>query len=90
MTPGCKGCEAFNRGVQGNHNDRCRLRIEKAILEDPDRYLKVLTKLTEHKMDEKGESSASQATSNPKGDGDIEMQDESAQASNGNASNATH
>ena len=46
MTPGCKGCEAANRGITGVHNERCRFRIEKAIEDkEPDRYAKVMTRL---------------------------------------------
>ena len=46
MTPGCRGCEAANRGISGVHNERCRLRIEKAIEEkEPERYTRVMTRL---------------------------------------------
>jgi hypothetical protein len=55
MTPGCKGCEAANRGITGVHNERCRFRIEKAIEgKEPDRYARVMTRLgVESKGDEK-------------------------------------
>jgi hypothetical protein len=46
MTPGCRGCEAANRGISGVHNERCRPRIEKAIEEkEPERYTRVMTRL---------------------------------------------
>ena len=45
LTPGCRGCEAANRGGTGIHNEGCRLRIEKAIsIKEPDRFNKVLIK----------------------------------------------
>ena len=55
MTPGCKGCEAANRGITAVHNERCRFRIEKAIEgKEPDRYARVMTRLgVESKGDEK-------------------------------------
>ena len=47
MTPGCRGCEAANRRITGVHNERCRLRIEKAIEEkEPDRYARVMARLS--------------------------------------------
>ena len=36
MTPGCKGCEAINRGLHGQHDERCRARIEKELLKTPE------------------------------------------------------
>ena len=51
MTPGCKGCEAANRGLVGIHNERCRQRIEEEIRKkDPARYDRVLEKLVKHEV----------------------------------------
>ena len=57
MTPGCRGCEAANRGITGIHNERCRLRVEKAIEEkEPDRYARVMARLgTELQSEDKNE-----------------------------------
>ena len=57
MTPGCRGCEAANRGISGVHNERCRLRILKAIEEkEPERYTKVMTRLgVESQQEDKSE-----------------------------------
>ena len=57
MTPGCRGCEAANRGINGIHNERCRLRVEKAIEEkEPDRYARVMARLeTELRSEDKNE-----------------------------------
>ena len=47
-TPGCKGCEAINRGLHGQHDERCRARIEKVIQEkDPGRFDRVIAKLVQ-------------------------------------------
>ena len=55
MTPGCRGCEAADRGIPGINNERCRLRVEKAIEEkEPDRYARVMARLgTELQPEEK-------------------------------------
>ena len=46
ITPGCRGCEAANRGYSGIHNERCRLRIEKAIEgKEPDRYARAMARI---------------------------------------------
>ena len=51
MTPGCKGCEGISRGLQGAHNERCRLRIETEIEnKELERYTRVLHKLSEYKL----------------------------------------
>ena len=56
MTPGCRGCEAANRGIIGILNERCRLRIEKAIEEkEPDRYTRVMARLGMELQSEKKE-----------------------------------
>ena len=47
LTPGCRGCEAANRGSTGIHNETCRKMIELAIfLREPDRYNRVLEKIS--------------------------------------------
>ena len=46
ITPGCRGCEAANRGYSEIHDERCRLRIEKAIEEkEPDRYARAMARI---------------------------------------------
>ena len=46
ITPGCRGCEAANRGHSGIHNERCRLRIEIAIEgKEPDRYSRAMARI---------------------------------------------
>ena len=43
--PGCRRCEAANRGEVGVHNVRCRSRIEAEIMKkDPERHSRVLTR----------------------------------------------
>lgn len=72
MTPGCRGCEAANRGLLGVHNERCRERIEKEIKEkDPDRCNKVLERLVQREMakdkggDEKMKSGEAEVKDDP-------------------------
>ena len=46
LTPGCKGCEAANRGSTGIHSEACRKRVEGEILHrEPERYNRVLEKI---------------------------------------------
>jgi len=53
LTPGCRGCEAANRGSTGIHNEECRKRIELAISrEEPERYNKVFEKISNLMEDE--------------------------------------
>ena len=53
MMPGCRGCEAANTGITGVHNERCRLRIEKAIEEkEPNRYARALARLSSESQHE--------------------------------------
>ena len=50
-TIGCPGCIAQNRGGTANHNERCRDRIEKLIMQkEPERYDKTLTRLVERQV----------------------------------------
>ena len=45
FTPGCKGCEAANRGSTGIHNEACRNRTESrqlSLSKEPERNSKVL------------------------------------------------
>ena len=49
LRPGCRGCEAANRGPVGIHNERCRNRIEAEVLKkDPERHSRVETNLVKH------------------------------------------
>ena len=53
LTPGCRGCEAANRGEVGIHNEKCTSRIEGEIMKnDPGRYNRVLAKLVKHEDEE--------------------------------------
>jgi hypothetical protein len=46
LTPGCKGCEAANRGSTGIHSEACRKRVEGEILQkEPERYHRVIEKI---------------------------------------------
>ena len=89
MTPGCKGCEAANRGVSGVHNERCRLRIEQAIeSKEPDRYARVMARLkTESKKDEVSATPLEQDEEMQEGKGEGGENEEKSSSSNMDISN---
>ena len=71
-TIGCKGCEAQSRGTRGvNHNEGCRTRIESAIQkDDPDRYVKVLSKMVQESTEKKDEKEGESAVKRRRIEGD--------------------